>query len=86
MGVSQEMSSEVGGVSKIQDEGRLAELGYTQELQRDWGFWHNAGASFSIIVSYTALFITHSRRNAVEMGGMLEDVVHTRSATLTCLL
>lgn len=36
---------------KIQDEGRLAELGYTQELRREWSFLHNFGASFSIIVS-----------------------------------
>ena len=35
---------------KIQDEGRLAELGYTQELRREWSFLHNFGASFSIIV------------------------------------
>ncbi len=34
---------------KIQDEGRLAELGYTQELLRDWGWLQNFGASFSII-------------------------------------
>ena len=36
---------------KIQDEGRLAELGYTQELRREWSLLHNFGASFSIIVS-----------------------------------
>ena len=35
---------------KIQDEGRLAELGYTQELAREWSLLHNFGASFSIIV------------------------------------
>ena len=34
----------------IKDEGRLAELGYAQQLQRDWSFWHNFGVSFSIIV------------------------------------
>ena len=34
---------------KIQDEGRLAELGYTQELLRDWSWLHNFGAYFSII-------------------------------------
>ena len=33
------------------DEGRLAELGYKQELRRDWGMLHNFGVSFSIIVS-----------------------------------
>lgn len=42
-------SSEVN--FKIQDEGRLAELGYTQELRREWSLLHNFGASFSIIVS-----------------------------------
>ena len=41
-------SSEVN--FKIQDEGRLAELGYTQELSREWSLLHNFGASFSIIV------------------------------------
>lgn len=41
-------SSEVN--LKIQDEGRLAELGYTQELRREWSLLHNFGASFSIIV------------------------------------
>lgn len=35
---------------KIKDEGRLAELGYTQELRREWSWLHNFGASFSIIV------------------------------------
>ena len=38
-------------VVKAQDEGRLAELGYTQELRREWSLLHNFGASFSIIVS-----------------------------------
>ena len=36
----------------IKDEGRLAELGYAQQLQRDWSFWHNFGVSFSIIVGF----------------------------------
>lgn len=31
------------------DEGTLAELGYKQELRRDWGLLHNFGVSFSII-------------------------------------
>lgn len=39
-------------VFKAQDEGRLAELGYTQELRREWSLLHNFGASFSIIVSH----------------------------------
>lgn len=36
---------------KTQDEDRLAQLGYKQELQRDWSMLHNFGVSFSIIVS-----------------------------------
>lgn len=32
------------------DEDRLAELGYCQELRRDWSMLHNFGVSFSIIV------------------------------------
>ena len=65
MGLSHEMSSEVSAVSKMQDEGRLAELGYTQELQRDWGFLHNAGASFSIIVSGSSLCPRFDRGNVL---------------------
>lgn len=34
----------------VKDEGRLAELGYAPQLQRDLSFWHNFGISFSIIV------------------------------------
>ena len=37
----------------IKDENRLAELGYKQELRRDWTVMHNFGVSFSIIVSPT---------------------------------
>ena len=40
-----------GSNLKIQDEGRLAELGYTQQLERKWGLLHNFGISFSIMVS-----------------------------------
>ena len=36
---------------KVQDEDRLAQLGYKQELKRDWSMLHNFGVSFSIIVS-----------------------------------
>ena len=35
---------------RVQDEDRLAELGYKQELRRDWSLIHNFGVSFSIIV------------------------------------
>ena len=31
------------------DEGTLAELGYQQELKREWHVLHNFGVSFSII-------------------------------------
>ena len=35
---------------KVVDEDRLAELGYKQDLRRDWSVLHNFGISFSIIV------------------------------------
>ena len=47
-------SSEVN--FQIQDEGRLAELGYTQELTREWSLLHNFGVSFSIIVRESSFF------------------------------
>ena len=42
-----------GSVAAIreQDEDRLAEMGYKQELTRNWSLLHNFGVSFSIIVS-----------------------------------
>lgn len=43
------------------DEHRLAELGYSQELKREWGVLQNFGASFSIIsviTGITTLFAT----------------------------
>lgn len=45
------------------DEDRLAELGYSQELRRDWSMLHNFGVSFSIIVRWSYLstgFLTHT--------------------------
>ena len=36
---------------RVQDEDRLAQLGYKQELRRDWSMLNNFGVSFSIIVS-----------------------------------
>ena len=42
---------------RIQDEDRLAQLGYKQELKRDWSMMHNFGVSFSIIVSWPILFL-----------------------------
>ena len=41
--------------AKSKDEGRLAELGYKQELQRDWSLMHNFGVSFSIISVITGI-------------------------------
>lgn len=38
---------------EAQDEEALAQLGYKQELRRDWGLMHNFGISFSIIVNLT---------------------------------
>ncbi|RMZ92205.1 hypothetical protein DV736_g517, partial [Chaetothyriales sp. CBS 134916] len=37
------------------DEGRLNELGYKQELKRDWSLIHNFGVSFSIISVITGI-------------------------------
>ena len=42
------------------DEDRLAELGYKQELTRNWSLMHNFGVSFSIIVRLEPyLFLTN---------------------------
>ncbi|KAL9043988.1 MAG: hypothetical protein Q9214_002844 [Letrouitia sp. 1 TL-2023] len=40
---------------QIQDEDKLAELGYRQELNRDWSLLHNFGVSFSIISVITGI-------------------------------
>lgn len=40
------------------DEHRLAELGYKQELRRDWSMMHNFGVSFSIIVGSFLLSVS----------------------------
>ncbi|KAF2670823.1 amino acid transporter [Microthyrium microscopicum] len=40
---------------EIADESKLAELGYKQELQRDWSVMHNFGVSFSIISIVTGI-------------------------------
>src|SRR6201996_8674291 len=51
--------SESGGPpaerSMSKDEGRLRELGYEQELKRDWSMMHNFGVSFSIISVITGI-------------------------------
>lgn len=41
--------------SMSKDEGRLAELGYKQELNREWSMIHNFGVSFSIISVITGI-------------------------------
>lgn len=41
--------------SMSKDEGRLRELGYEQELKRDWSLMHNFGVSFSIISVITGI-------------------------------
>ncbi len=35
---------------ETKDEYKLAEMGYRQDLKRDWTMLHNFGVSFSIIV------------------------------------
>jgi hypothetical protein len=37
-------------IVEAEDEHRLAELGYKQELNRNWSLLNNFGVSFSIIV------------------------------------
>ncbi|KAF1981878.1 APA family basic amino acid/polyamine antiporter [Aulographum hederae CBS 113979] len=39
----------------VKDEARLAQLGYKQELKRDWSVLHNFGVSFSIISVVTGI-------------------------------
>lgn len=39
----------------VDDEDRLAELGYKQELRRNWSLLHNFGVSFSIISVITGI-------------------------------
>ena len=41
--------------AELKDEGTLAELGYKQELKRDWSLMHNFGVSFSIISVITGI-------------------------------
>ncbi|KAI0002698.1 major facilitator superfamily transporter glucose [Xylariaceae sp. FL0662B] len=52
-----ELSIERGTLNPIeeQDENRLAQFGYKQELKRNWGLAHNFGVSFSIISVITGL-------------------------------
>lgn len=40
---------------RVGDEDRLAQLGYKQELRRDWSLLHNFGVSFSIISVITGI-------------------------------
>ena len=56
----------------IQDEDRLAEMGYKQELQRDWSMLHNFGVSFSIIVGDPECCQPIQRRT--QEGNMNSDV------------
>ncbi|MCJ1245458.1 hypothetical protein MMC30_002662 [Trapelia coarctata] len=55
--------------TQTQDESTLAEMGYKQELRRDWSMLHNFGISFSVIVCDSKLFCAypvigmHSRIN-----------------------
>ncbi len=39
----------------LEDERRLSELGYYQQLERKWSFWNNFGISFAIISIITQL-------------------------------
>ncbi|EMC95044.1 hypothetical protein BAUCODRAFT_73125 [Baudoinia panamericana UAMH 10762] len=48
-------NSKAADEANTRDEGELAELGYKQELQRDWSLIHNFGVSFSIISVVTGI-------------------------------
>lgn len=53
MADTENLSNATRSMSK--DEGRLRELGYKQELKRDWSLIHNFGVSFSIISVITGI-------------------------------
>jgi hypothetical protein len=65
------------------DESKLAELGYAQELKRDWSVLHNFGVSFSIISVITG--ITTLFRYAVFVNQYSVDAIPfcTRSCSAT---
>ncbi|KAI0153159.1 amino acid/polyamine transporter I [Xylariaceae sp. FL1272] len=50
-----EIARRTSNSNKVQDEDRLAQFGYKQELKRDWGLAHNFGVSFSIISVITGI-------------------------------
>ncbi|KAI1151001.1 amino acid/polyamine transporter I [Nemania diffusa] len=52
---SLEIERQASNRAPAQDEDRLAQFGYKQELNRDWGLSHNFGISFSIISVITGL-------------------------------
>ncbi|TGJ80769.1 hypothetical protein E0Z10_g7979 [Xylaria hypoxylon] len=52
---SVEIERQASNTVAVQDEDRLAQFGYKQELKRDWGLAHNFGVSFSIISVITGL-------------------------------
>lgn len=51
---------------KIQDEDRLAQMGYKQELRRDWSMLQNFGVSFSIIVGDSLFFSRNMWKTATK--------------------
>ena len=57
---------------KLKDEGRLAELGYTQELRREWSWLHNFGASYSIIVCGIPNFEGY-KDQTLTIGGVMTE-------------
>lgn len=50
--LAMEVERHPSNTANEQDEDRLADFGYKQELRRDWGLLHNFGVSFSIIVRH----------------------------------
>lgn len=64
-------SREIEAQTEIQDETLLAQLGYKQELKRDWSLLHNFGVSFSIIVSIHRYPMLHLKLC------LAESILHT---------
>lgn len=72
--------------SMSKDEGRLRELGYKQELKRDWSMIHNFGVSFSIIsviTGITTLFsygLTTGGPGVMSVGWLIGECFAVRQA------
>ncbi|MCJ1283234.1 hypothetical protein MMC26_002562 [Xylographa opegraphella] len=74
---------------QAQDESTLAEMGYKQELNRDWSLLHNFGISFSIIVGISQIFrglpeVSYCARVAFYFSKVTEYRAQSRSEIHVC--